>query len=229
MKILEGSLVLCLLAACAFVAGWLYVGNAAQQTQGRERIIKKINTERDEPIDIAEIKVNGQVVSFGKKFEGDDDWLKGLVVSVQNRFYKRILLVNIGLRFPRPPDSQEKISVTQIFHGNEELLTRPPSQEERLVGIAPGQTVELVVSPAEFDSIRRFLAGTGYPPSIERLDLMINSVIFEDDTMWNGGSILRRDQKEPGRWSVEPSSSAKMVRPKFLISKKSPLSSGNGS
>ena len=169
-----------------------------QEPQGRT--IRRINTERNEPIAVTGTRVNGRVVSFGEKFVADDDWMKGLVISVKNTSDKLILFVSLGLRFPRPANSQDKISVTDLSTGNRALLTRQPTGNERLVGIAPGETVDLRLSADEFDGIQRFLAGTGYPPSIEKLDLAIDSVIFEDDAMWSNGTRLLRDPKDSSKW-----------------------------
>jgi hypothetical protein len=166
----------------------------------QERTIRRIDIERNEPIAVTGTRVNGRVVLFGERFVAEDDWMKGLVISVKNTSDKLILFVSLGLRFPRPANSQDKISVTDVSTGNRALLTRPPTGNERLVGIAPGETVDLRLSADEFDGIQRFLAGTGYPSSIEKLDLAIDSVIFEDDAMWSNGARLLRDPKDSSKW-----------------------------
>lgn len=200
------------LSALALLASLLYVGGAAQQSQQQERIIKRLPSEND-LIAVTDLKVNGRPVSFGQKFDADDDWLKGLIISVRNKSNKIILFVSIGLRFPRSPGSPEKISVSDIPYGNRELLTRSPIAEERLIGIAPGETGDVQLTPSRFDDLRVFLAGTGYPSSIEKVNLRLDRVIFEDDTMWDGSSLLYRDPKDPSRWNAKPSGATKTRSP----------------
>ena len=184
---------------------------AVSAVQQQERLLHRLPVEQGEPIVIIDIKVNSQNVSFDEKFVAGDDWMKGLVFTVKNRSDKRILFVSLGLRFPRPPGSQDKISISDIPYGNDELLARSPTPDERLVGIAPGQTVDMQLTPQRFDDVRQFLAATGYPSSTDRVDLKIQEVIFEDDTMWSGGRYHRRDPKDP-RNRIAPESPVAKAR-----------------
>lgn len=172
--------------------------SAAQQTT--ERVIRRLPVEQNEPLAITDIKVNGQSVSFDKKFVADDDWMRSLVVAVKNKSDKRILFASIRLDFPRPAGSQDKMSIYDIFNGNSGLQMRPPTPEERLVGIPPGESVEIRLSVQQFVELRNFLTATRFPRSIERVDMSISHVIFGDDSMWYAGAICRRDPKEPSSW-----------------------------
>lgn len=209
------SLVICL---ATFFGGSLTVVSAVQQ---QERLLHRLPVERGEPIVITDIRVNGQQVSFDEKFVGGDDWLKSVVFSVKNRSNKPILLVSLWLQFPRPPGSSEKISLGDVFYGNPELLTRKPTSHERSIGIVPGQTQDIQLTPERFEAFQSLLSATGYPSSIETVNFKIHEVLFEDDTMWSGGSTLYRDPKERGRWNVGASTLTKTVRPLFLKSEES--------
>lgn len=194
---------------------------AVSAVQKPERLLHRLQVEPGEPIVITDIKVNGQSVTFDQKFVAGDDWMKSLVFSIKNRSDKLILLVSLQLQFPRPPGSSEKISLGDVFYGNPELLARKPTSDERSLGIAPGQTESIQLTQDRFEAFRSMLSATGYPSSIEKVNFKINEVLFEDDSMWSGGSPLYRDPKEPGRWHVGPSSLTKTVRPIFLKSRKS--------
>jgi hypothetical protein len=197
---------LLLITVATFLEGSLVTVSAVQQ---QERLLHRVSVERSEPIVITDIKVNSKNVLFDEKFAAGDDWLKGLVFTVKNRSDKRILFVSLGLRFPRPPGSQDKISISDIPYGNEELLARRPTPVEQLAGIAPGQSVDMQLTPQGFDDLRLFLSATGYSPITDRVDLTIQQVIFEDDTMWSGGQYHRRDLKDPRSWSSLESRVAK--------------------
>jgi len=201
------------IGAVSFFGHTLYPVNAVQ---GQERLLHRLPVEDSEPIVITDIKVNGQPVSFDQKFVGGDDWMKGLVFTIKNRSDKLILCFALGLRFPRPAGSPEPISISELSYGNDELIARLPTRAERLIGIAPGQTANVQLTLQGFNDLQQFLAATGYSSIIDRVDLKISEVIFEDDIMWLGGRYLRRDPKTPSVWDK----SAKIVTkpPVYLAS-----------
>lgn len=207
-----------MLGAHIFIRDSSYAAGAVQQPRGR--LIKQLPISGNHPLVITEMKVNGRPVSFGEKFDADDDWLKNLVISVENRSDKRILFASIQLQFPRPPGFHEKISLSDIPYGNREIEIRPPTQAERLVGIAPGQTVNMQLTSERFNGAREMLVATGYGSSIDNVHLRVNSVIFEDDTMWKMGRILQRDPNEAGRWNVVQSDSTGVGNSTSLRSRK---------
>lgn len=180
----------------ALIAGTLCV--SAQEPQ--VRTINRLPIERKEPLSIVKVEVNGQSVSVGKGFVSDDDWLRSLVISVKNKSDKLILFASIQLQFPRATRSQDRFSIADMSHGNWALPMRPPTEDERQVGIPPGETVEVRLSVQEFVDLRKFLTATGYPAKTEKVDFRINEVIFGDDTMWTRGSYCRRDHNDPGTW-----------------------------
>ena len=185
------------LSAVVLFTSVSFASSAVQQS--RERVIRRLPIEKNEPIGITSVKVNDRAVLSNQKFVADDDWLRGLVISVRNKTDKLILYASIQLQFPRPV-AKERFSIFDMSYGNRGLPQRPPTPSEKLVGLAPGETVDIVLSSEEFATLRQFLTGTGYPPSIKTMDLRIDQVIFEDDTMWSGGTSLRRDPKDPGTW-----------------------------
>ena len=168
----------------------------------KERIIERLPVERNEPIAITDIKVDGQSVSLDKKFRAADDWLQSLVISIKNKSDKVILFASIDLQFPRPPRPQDPpMAIYEMSYGNWALQTRRPTSAEVLVGASPGEIVEIRSSTEQSVGLRGFLTATNYPSSIEKVDLSIGHVIFADDTMWYAGSqAFQRDPKDPSRW-----------------------------
>ncbi len=174
--------------------------SAAQQT--KERVIKRLPVEQNEPLAITDIKVNGQSVSFDAKFFADDDWMRTLVFSIKNKSDKRILFVNLDLFFDRPQSSKDPGAMFDLLsYGNWALQRRPPTAGEQLVGIAPGETGEIGFSVQRFVDLTRFLIDAGFPPSVGKVDMRLGRVIFEDDTMWYAGSQFRRDPNNPSGWN----------------------------
>lgn len=169
--------------------------------QSQERVIKRMPAEKNEPIEITDIKVNGQSISFDKKFTADDEWLRSLTISVKNKSDKLILYASIRLQFPRPAGSQGRTAIGDLSYGNGALQTRRPISQETLVGISPDETVEIRLPAQQFVALCELLAATNYPSSIEKVELSISHIIFADDTMWYAGAISIRDPKDPSTWT----------------------------
>jgi hypothetical protein len=168
--------------------------------QPSERIIKRLPVEKSSPIEITDVKVEGQSVSFDKAFMAGDDWLRGLVISIRNKSDKVILFASLRLQFPRPAGSEERISVYNLYWGNWGLQIQPRKPGEQLVVMKPGDSDEIKLSAQQFTDLRDFLSMTHYPFSIERVDLSIAPIIFDDDSMWYAGDISRRAPNDPATW-----------------------------
>jgi hypothetical protein len=194
------------ICAATFFMGSVFTVGALQQQP--ERTLRNISIALNEPIVITGIKVNGQNVSFNQKFAADDDWVKGLVITVKNRSDKRILLMGFDLFFPPSPGSQAKASVFELSYGNHGLLWgHSPSPAERLIGIEPGEIASIECTGRQYENFRRFFDDIGRP-SVGKVDLRIRTVIFEDDTMWDLGDHVRRNPKDPSSWlPIEPETS----------------------
>lgn len=168
--------------------------------QSRERVIRRLPIEQNEPIAITDIKVNDRSVSLDKQFSADDEWLRSLVFSVKNKSAKLVLYAAIDLQFPRPADSQDRMAIHYMAYGNWALQTRKATSQETLVGISPGETVEIRLSVQQFVALRDFLTAIKYSSSIEKVGISIGHVIFADDTMWYAGAIAVRDSNDPTSW-----------------------------
>jgi hypothetical protein len=195
MKIrsLSLTIVMLTLIACAFQT------SVAQQ-QPTERIIRRLPVEENEPIAITDIKVAGRSVSLDKRFTADDEWFRSLVFSVKNRSDKLILYASIRLQFPRPEGSPGIPAFYDMSYGNGALQTRRPTSQDALVGLSPGETVEIRLFAHQFVALRSLLDAINYPSSIEKIDLSISHTIFADDTMWYAGATCLRDPQEPSTW-----------------------------
>ena len=190
------------MSAIILFASFLFVANATQQS--KERLINQMPVEQNEPLTITDLKVNAQSVSFDQRFAADDDWLKSLVVKVKNKSDKRVLFVSIELLFPRRQGSKDQGAMFDVFYGNRALQDRQPTASEQLIGIAPGETTEIGFSVQKFVDLTSFLKATNFPQSIEKINLRLGSVIFDDNTMWRGG-FFRRNPRNPSSWiNVSP-------------------------
>lgn len=191
-----------LIAAPTFSTNSLQTVSAAPEHQ--ERLLHRLRIEGPEvePLVITDIKVNGQSISFDKKFGADDDWMKSLVFSVKNRSDRLILFASLWLRFTTPEGSSQKRSIAHMHYGNDELVARKPTSQERLIGIAASETVDIHFTPEEAEDLPIFLSATGQSPNVEKAGLEIGEVLFEDDTMWNRGVLHKRDKEQLSTWTM---------------------------
>ena len=115
--------------------------------QGQERSIDKLSW-RTEPIKILKLKTKDKEVELGKKFLEEDDWLKGLTVTVQNISDKAIARIEIELAFPRPGGgTKEKPTlVAAMIYG----LDPAESGAETLKLVLPGESVDIKLLDAAY-------------------------------------------------------------------------------
>lgn len=170
------------------------------------RILKRLPFSRSEPTVITGVKVNGQAVLFDQNFAADDDWIKTLVVSVKNRSAKRILYFSTDLFLPPVPGTQSQASVFNLSYGNYGLLWgHAPSPAERLVGLAPGESIDIGLTGRQLENFRKFFEAIGRP-KLEKVSLQFSQILFEDDTMWSLQGPFIRDPKDSGKWIASPTS-----------------------
>lgn len=181
-----------LFSASAFIAFIIAAVCVTAEAQHHERLIKRMPIEKNEPLVITEIKVNGRSVQVDKEFLADDDWMKSLVISVKNTTDKYILFANLDLIFVRPPGSETPIAGFEMFYGNYLLRSRPPTEVERSTGLAPQGVADFQLNANEFQGLQRLLKDAGLPLGVEKLNLKLGEIIFADDTMWYVGTQFRR-------------------------------------
>ena len=164
--------------------------------QGQERLIDKMSW-RTEPIKILKLETKGKQIELGKKFIEDDDWLKGLTITVKNVSDKAIARIELHLEFLRPEGTPEDIStyVASMGYG------RDPADEgaEPLKLVQPGEIVDVKLLEINLPFIRSDLKTLGYPDKITRVQLRVEYITFVDGSMWSGDDILYPDPANPRR------------------------------
>lgn len=203
-----------IVTALASVVFFVGERSTVEGIQQQKRLVHRLPIEEAEPIIITRITEGGNEIAFDEAFAAPDDWLRTLIITIKNRSTKPILYASLGVRFPRPPgSSSDRISVTDMFYGNQDLVARIPTEQEKMGGLMPGQSAQIQFTSDRFAYIPQFLAETGYPPTVTKIDVKISSVIFADDTMWSGGRLRERDPKIPGLWSalVQPNQMSRRI------------------
>ncbi len=204
--------------------------------QGQERKIDKLSW-RNEPIKILKLKTKDYPIELGKKFIEEDDWLKGLTVTVENVTSKVISRIELDLAFPRPEGFSEDVPtfVISMIYG---LDPSEASDAEKQKYVLPGHTVDVKLLEVNLPSIVSALQGLGYPKKTTHAQITVNSVTFIDGSMWAGDEILYPDPNDPLRkvnpkyarpehYKV-PERSAKPDKSPMLFFRKASFRSQNG-
>jgi hypothetical protein len=152
-----------------------------------------------QPAEVVEIRNKKLKLGRASKIEDGDDWLEGLSVSVKNTSAKAIIYVEVGLEFPKADDlsaTDDRILAFNLYYGTRE---KPDGSGQR-PSIKPGEVAQLTLSVERYDLLQGALSSLNYSKSIKKIKLAMRVVIFEDDLMWNFGTMMSRDPDDPHRW-----------------------------
>lgn len=170
--------------------------NSARQSS--ERAIEQRHV-RGQPAEVVEIRNKKLKLVKASKIEDGDDWLEGLSVSVKNTSAKAITYVEVGLEFPKADDlsaTDDRILAFNLYYGTRE---KPDGSGQR-PSIKPGEVTQLTLSDERYELLQGALSSLNYSKSIKKIKLAVRVVIFEDDIMWNFGTMMSRDPDDPHRW-----------------------------
>jgi hypothetical protein len=65
--------------------------------------------------------------------------------------------------------------------------------------LKPGEETEVTLNNDQYSKLRGILKNRSYD-KVSSVRLFLEEAAFDDDLMWNGGDLLRRDPSEPNRW-----------------------------
>lgn len=168
-----------------------FVPAGAQGERGR--MIQRMPLPSD-PFDGITPEVGGKAVKFNGVFNAGHDWLKGLKVKLRNRSGKNIIFAEALLNVPKMGTMELPLGIP-VRYGQPPALDTPLEVNP----VKHGEAFKLSLSDQNFDSIMAFLAEHQVTDvvGVEMSHLMI---IYDDDTGWNDGTLLRRDRTRPYSW-----------------------------
>lgn len=186
------------------------IGTASQE---EERILERRDI-RGQPLRVVSLRNRRGRTFTGNPILEGNDWLDGLTVRMQNISQKAITFIEIDLLFPRPPGgpyAEEPPFSYSIYYGT---IARPNPAETR-PSVRPGETLEISLSDERYERLIDSLQQANYPASVRRVRLTVRAVIFEDDSKWLLGGMMRRDPDNPYRWLpiIPPQGSASNRQP----------------
>lgn len=182
-----------------YVGGWSYSKSRILRPQDNKKVVEKHFAPNNEPIEIIEPKIKAKAVKLGEAFEDGSDWLKHNTFKVKNRSNKPITFLQIDLDFPETK-ATGSIMRHSLFIGRrpdfKSTLNNPP------LYLKPSEALEISLEP-EYSAIKRLIE-LRQPPveNINKLVIRTSEVMFEDGTLYFGGSIFKRnpDPNSPHKW-----------------------------
>lgn len=188
-----------LLSAVAVFSGALNIASG-QMDEETQRLVEK-KAFANEPVKIKAIKIKNKDVAAGKKFDGADDWLSGIIITVENKSEKNVTHVSVQVVYAREENeevSQEAPFGDSITYGWSPFRkSQAPAQAQ---AIPPGRTVDLALSEQTYNENNLVLKRLKYTKSVRKIELIVEEVGFEDGTAWSKGQYWKPDPSNPGLW-----------------------------
>src|SRR5262249_54084845 len=96
------------------------------------------------------------------------------------------------------PDGSGDVIIFSLKYGN----TPMPNTANAVKPLMPGETTELVLSDNWYDQSKLSLEKNQGTPitKVNKADLELVIVYFDDDTAWRSGSLMRRDPNDPRKY-----------------------------
>ena len=175
------------------------------------RIVETSRSYRNCPIRIVSVTTNGRVMQIGKSVSATDDWISEMAIEVENVSTKAVSHVGIRMDFDRPREESKKATaVFDVSYGADPFGLRADEKipPPKVKVIQPHERTRIQMSYSEYVALRNFLTDVGYPTSIERVHVYINTVGFTDGTAWSGEFFIRDPNAKDGWRRLEPSSNS---------------------
>lgn len=153
------------------------------------------------PVEISLVKSKIGVIEPGKKLSADEDWFKGLRITVRNESQKPITHISLNVRFPRPKGQENELDFVETLKYGESPI---PTKDGQLLlssaePVPPGESRGLSLPDDEYDTLRALLRDSNYPPNVKKIKVYVTLLGFSDGTIWMAGKMYRLDMGNPGR------------------------------
>jgi len=141
------------------------------------------------PVEFVKVTVAGTEVKLGEAFENGDEWFKGFTLTIKNTSMKEIKYFDLYLDFPETKASGPLVLSNLIRYGRYEGLWESGND----VSLKPGDETEIKISDTLHSAIKYHVEKRCPVKSLTNMNILLQTVMFEDDTMWYGGSLLHRE------------------------------------
>lgn len=165
----------------------------SQQTgQVKNKVVEALYPP-DAPVQVEELTVSGKFIKLGDKFEADESWLSHLSLKIKNKASKTVVRIKMDLFFPETKASGNMMAFPISFGQDPLAGSGSPTR------LTAGDATDISLSENEYARLKNFIERRHSVGSIHKVTLQINTIYFEDGTIWSYGSWVRRDPTNPSR------------------------------
>lgn len=171
-----------------------------EMNQEGDALLEKA-TDFNPPVKITLVKSRIGIIEPDKKLTADEDWVKGLTVTVRNDSKKPLTHVSLHVRFRRPQEQKNAVDFVESLNYGESPIPTADGQTlyNSAQAIMPGESVELKLSDEDFSAVKTALRESNYPVNIKRIKISVALLGFDDGTIWMAGKMYRLDKDNAGR------------------------------
>lgn len=189
------------LVMIAVFLGWLISFSVRSSginvyAQSEKKTIKLADTIKPQ-LKFTEIKVGQQNQKFDESFNADPDWVKNLSFKLESISNKPIVFLQVNVNFPETRSSGNLMSYGLTFGQRPGIKL---NQQNNVMLLKAGETLEVNLDK-EKDKIYKFVNERQPIESIQKVELEIGFIIFEDKTAWTAGGFLRQDPDNPRKYN----------------------------
>jgi len=130
-----------------------------------------------------------------EEFDADDDWMKDMTISFTNTSDKNIVFIQMLLIFPETESAGPPLAFPMTYG------RMPKDSGDRNFDnvLKPGEEVELALTDERYGKLQGFLKKKSFD-KVSSVRLFLEDVAFDDDLMWMGGDLQKRDPNNPNTW-----------------------------
>jgi hypothetical protein len=174
------------------------LGNSSPATESRKRVTMSHGW-FEPPIKILDVSIGKDPVSLEESFPSRPDWLKGLRFKIKNTSGKTINRVSIDLDFPETVALGDRVS-WPLSYGPVPVPSSAPNKRENETPLAPDALLDLTLTDAQFETLKKSLSLRQGLDAITRVNIVIETIHFDDGTAWMQGQVMKQDPDDPRRW-----------------------------
>lgn len=160
------------------------------------------------PVGIVSMTKNGQAITMEQQFQGGDDWLKGLEVVLENKFSKTIthIVVSIAVDDTTGRLAPDGISRVAKIVSHVAIIGSPTyiKDTEPTFHLLPGERHTVQFNEKSYEQLVNHLTELRMSMP-DQAEIRIHTVMFDDDTKWSFGHMLRRNPQDPNKWDLQSS------------------------
>jgi hypothetical protein len=150
----------------------------------------------DAHVSVIGLKVSGKSREVGTRFDDDEDWLGRLSLRIRNNTNKAIVGIQMDLFFPETKATGNMMAFPFWF-GSDPMVNSQEATEPKRLDIA--NAVDVPFTESSYVGLKRFIERRHTIRDIHQVRLQIDTIYFEDGSIWSYGSWVRRDQSDPRR------------------------------